>query len=355
MKSSLGFLIGAVIVALIYVLWVQPKWIQERTLLEQQKNSAETSLKAAEAKTERFRRASDETRSFLRTVLEKSIKGRVRNVGLPLVLEIRRFDRIGEDKENDVDWIVNGFAIPLFRDEELVGIFSLPFDPREKPSGRGVFGPMEADLKKSILNEIKKGVKKFLMEKVETGDQRIEIHWQLVGKGGRFHTHGVVGKNGSLKFESLLYFSQAEQDIDEKLSEAGGSTNLVWTGDVKNGLGLKAISWRGNVFYSWKEGRIIEKPVGKFTKLISHLPLWRMDHQNTGVKIGEPSAIVRKKNIIHITRAALTVGWSTGFKDQLKITLEKFGIEMHGLNTGRSSLTRVYELAGNGTVRRLIN
>ncbi len=355
LKSFLSFFVGFVIAALFYVLWIQPKWVQEKTKIEQRISVAETSLEATEKESKRLREARDEAISFWETILEKAIEKWVERVGLPLVLEIKRFDRITEDKERHVNWIVDGLAIPVYRNKELVGIFSLPFDPREMPAGRGVFGPSEVDLAEPALRELKEEVKQFLLKKVEVGDQRFEIHWRLLEKGGRFHTHGVVGKNGALKFESILYFSPSDQEINEQLKEKEGRTNVAWTGEVKNGLGLKAVSWQGNVSYSWKGGRIIEKPVGKFSKLISFLPLWQIDHKNTNVKIGKKSETSRNSNKIQVTQATFMIGWSAGFKDPLKITSEKISVEISNLSTGRSSLTSVYELAGNGTVTRLLD
>lgn len=359
--AALVFVAGAVV----YVLWIDPKTLDENVELKKAVQVKEAELRnlkveveTAQAETEAARRERQRALEGTRAVITSVVMRQAQRIGLPIEPQLGRVEPVGKELDAKKRQVASRLAIPVFAGQTLIGVISFSFNRKESPQAQGVFEPTELGLSDDAVRLLAAAIERFLGQRIQPDDWLVEVEWRLRSEGTRFRTLMIVSKDGTLTFEPILFFSLADSQISEprRPPTPPGRTTVSWTGTIRNGLGLEAISWQAHLSYSWDRGHIIGDVAREFSP-VAHLPLWYVDGTRTGIGISPKTMIRRGDRELETLLATFRLAWGTGFQQPLKLSVKgkaSAGVEVPNLNTGGSAIERVYEADGDGRVIRPI-
>lgn len=368
-KAALILLVVALAVvatAIFYTFWVYPKQLDENAELKEAVRGKEAEVRnlkleieAARTDTEAARREWQRAVAGTRAVIASIVVQQARKTGLPIEPQLGRVEPVGKELDAKKRQVASRLAIPIFAGQTLIGVVSLSFSRKESPKAQGLFEPVEVGLSADAVRALSAEIERFLgQQRIQPDDWLIEVEWRLSREGTRFRTLMIVSKDGVLTFEPVLFFSLADSEMDEAVQPPvqQGRTTVSWTGAIRNGLGLKAISWQAHFSYAWEQGRIVSDIAREFSP-VAHLPLWYVDNARTEILISPKALVRRSGREIETLLASFRLAWSSGFNKPLKLSAKakaSMSIEVPNLNTGGSTIERTYEADGDGKARRQI-
>jgi hypothetical protein len=237
-------------------------------------------------------------------IVAERVGGFLEETGFPLeAVEIEYIQPI-EDVEESTGTIVTNTAIPVVRDGDFEGVLTLSKDVEADPQLLIVEAFPQQEL--AVYLDLIRGL---LREK----DHLIRITWK-VGEQGWFETYAVLdSEDGKLKFEPMLFFTgrtSERTDVERTLTE----TTVTWSGEIKNHLGVRVISWTAKVSFKADGSRILGRPYGSFDRRALGF-LWQIDDERTDIAFSAKSELPVEDTVLETQVATITLGWSSGFAE----------------------------------------
>lgn len=326
----------------VYYLWTKAQTVNEeltiaKNELEVKSGKLSYIQERYEEKSEELQRKNEAFRLLFVDVAEEKINNFLRQTGFPILpAGIDYYDEITTENMEKRWWnIVESTAIPWIEKGHFKGILTFSREINPDPQ------LFIVDLK-SVPQVEWKDYQDLVGRFLQEGDHILKIKWGI-GKHGWFLTFIVLSNDGKLKFEPMMYFTAGPSEIQgKKITE----TIVTWNGNVKNNLGMKAITWKARVTFKANGTYILGDPYGSFDSVIPHIPLWRI--KDARFDYSNKTKLPLDSGFIETQIANFALSWANGFT-RVKIDYKGKGIELENAGTVGATLRKFIELRGDGS------
>jgi hypothetical protein len=250
---------------------------------------------------------------------------------------------------NKIETVLSRVALPILHGRTYGGILGLDEHcaPPE-PCKRRVMAPSQVNWSVDDTTSFKRQIGDVIRElptPVRDDDRVVEITWITTDTNERFTTYLVTSKDGTPKFESMLWFSPVEKQCGEKPDLRPQETSLEWNGYVKNGFGMEVVTWTGKATYRYQNGKLLPPPPcpDRSCLNVDSKTLWQVDLDATTVKTAPVVNAQPEEETL-----TYQIVWSVGFP---KSTVTNFSLELPPPKG--NAIAGSFALRGDGTWNKI--